>query len=177
MLLLIGLLALLTVLALAAVATYEYFRFRGDRFVTCPETKTRVAVKVDAAHSAVSAAIGNPQLRLCECTRWPEKKDCGQECLRQIETAPADCLVRNVVSRWYDDKRCTVCQRAIGPVHWHDHPPALVDDEGHTVEWKDVPLARLPDFLESHQPVCWNCHIVQTFRREHPELIVERKER
>lgn len=29
----------------------------------------------------------------------------------------------------------------------------------------------------SHQPVCWNCHIVQTFRREHPEMIVERKER
>jgi hypothetical protein len=23
-------------------------------------------------------------------------------------------------------------------------------------------------------PVCWNCHIAQTFRRVHPELVVVR---
>ena len=177
MLLLFAWLLLLTAVALGGVAAWEYFRFRGDRFVTCPETKTRVAVKVDATHTAMTAVIGNPQLRLCECTRWPERQDCGQDCLRQIEVAPADCLVRNVVSRWYDDKRCVVCHHAIGPVHWHDHPPALADEDGRTLEWKDVPLERLPEYMEKHQPVCWNCHIVQTFRREHPELIVERKER
>ena len=177
MLLLIATLLALTVLFVAGVAAFEYFRYRGDRFVTCPENRKRVAVKVDAAHSAIAAALGNPQLRLSECTRWPEKQDCGQECLRQIELAPAECLVRNEVSHWYEGKTCVVCHRAIGAVRWHDHPPALVGEDYRTVEWKDVPLDRLPEYMETHQPVCWDCHIVQTFRREHPEMITERKER
>ena len=159
------------------IAVYTYVRYRAARFVKCPENHRIEAVSVDAGEAALTAAIGNPQLRLAECTRWPEMKDCGQECVRQIEYAPEDCLVRNVVANWYRDKCCAVCGHTFGVVHWHDHAPALVDDQGHTVLWSDVPLAQLMTYLETHDAVCWDCHIVQTFRHDHPELVTYRKER
>jgi hypothetical protein len=28
--------------------------------------------------------------------------------------------------------------------------------------------------LGRHWPVCWSCHMSETFRRAHPELVVER---
>jgi hypothetical protein len=164
-------------LLVSAIAAFTFFRYRGARFVECPENKKTEVVRVSSGEAALSAAIGNPHLRLAECTRWPEMKDCAQECLKQIEYAPEDCLVRNVVAHWYADKRCAVCGHQFGVVHWHDHAPALVDDQGQTVQWSDVPLARLMEFLETHKAVCWNCHIVESFRHQHPELITHRKER
>lgn len=165
------------VVVVGAVAAFNYFRYRGARFVTCPENQRTEAVRVDAGEAAVSAAMGNPHLILSECTRWPELKDCDQDCLKQIEYAPEDCLVRNVVANWYKDKKCVACGTQFGEIHWHDHPPALAGDDRRTVQWSEVPLAQLVQFLDTHDPVCWNCHIVETFRRQHPDLITHRKER
>lgn len=174
---LIASILLAVLLVVGGIAAFTYFRYRGARFVKCPENQKREIVTVDAGEAAFSAAIGNPHLYLSECTRWPEMRDCGQDCLKQIEYAPADCLVRNVVAHWYQDRHCAVCGHVFGVIHWHDHAPALVDRDGRTVQWSEVPLARLVEYLESHDAVCWNCHIVQTFRHEHPELITYRKER
>jgi hypothetical protein len=33
----------------------------------------------------------------------------------------------------------------------------------------------LLDVFSTHRPVCWNCHVTETFRRLHPELVVDRK--
>jgi hypothetical protein len=164
-------------LVVSGVALYTYLHFRGARFVKCPETHAITAVTVDAGDAALSAAIGNPQLHLSQCTRFEGTPTCDQECLRQIEFAGEDCLVRNVVSHWYKDRKCAVCGHAFGEILWHDHKPALLDRDGRTVQWSEVPLAELVDYLDTHQPVCWNCHIVQTFRHDHPELVTYRKER
>jgi hypothetical protein len=174
---LIGGIVSATVLVLGGVAAFTYLRYRGARFVKCPDNRKIEAVTLDAGKAAFCAAIGNPQLELRECTRWPEMKDCGQECLRQIEYGPDACLVRNVVAHWYKGRRCAICGDAFGEIHWHDHAPALLDRNGQTVPWRDVPLEHLTAYMESHDPVCWNCHIVQSFRLEHPELITYRKER
>lgn len=64
-----------------------YLKYRGRMVVTCPETREQVGVRVDAKHAALTAAVGHPDLRLKSCTRWPEKRDCGQECLLQIVAA------------------------------------------------------------------------------------------
>jgi hypothetical protein len=56
-------------------------RYRGSRAVTCPENRQQVAVGFDALHAAVTRLAGSPDLRLAECTRWPERADCGQDCL------------------------------------------------------------------------------------------------
>ncbi|MBZ5596703.1 MAG: DUF1761 domain-containing protein [Acidobacteriia bacterium] len=58
-----------------------YVHFRGSRAVTCPETRQQVAVNFDALHAAVSGMGGRSKLRLAGCTRWPERADCGQDCI------------------------------------------------------------------------------------------------
>lgn len=150
-----------------------YFKFRGTRVVTCPENGQTVAVAVDAKVAAVTA-LPRPLLRLESCTRWPEKQNCGQLCLDQIEASPEDCLVRNMLTHWYEGKICVFCRRPLAAIHWHDHKPALLSPEGRTVAWTEVPPEHVPRALATHEPVCWNCHVAETFRREHPELVTDR---
>jgi hypothetical protein len=163
------------VLVLRAASTYR--RFRGTRVITCPETKKPAAVGVDAAHAAMTAAAGQTELRLSTCTRWPERESCGQECLKQIEAAPVECLARTMLTRFYEGKSCIVCGKHLGEIHWHDHKPGLVTPDYKVVEWSDVSPERLPDVLSTHSPVCWDCVIALTFRTQHPELVVDRSAR
>ncbi len=154
-----------------------FLTYRGTRVVTCPENGSVTAVEVDARHAAATAFHRQPELRLAECSRWPEKAGCGQECLRQIEAAPEDCLVKTMLVRWYAGKTCAYCGKPFGMVHWHDHKPALLGVDGRTAEWSQVPPQQVPEALDHDRPVCWNCHIAETFRREHPDLVVDRPER
>ena len=168
---------LITLAALYFVVPFvvgTYIRYRGKRVITCPETRQPAAIEVDAGHAALTAAVGHPDLRLKSCTRWPEREDCGQECLLQVELSPEDCLIRNILTNWYADKPCVSCGKQIGEIHWLDRKPALLSPEGKTVEWNDVPAEQVPGVLATHFPVCWDCHITETFCREHPEMIVDR---
>ena len=153
-----------------------YLTFRGTRVVTCPETGKRAAVEVNARRAAVTTVVGSPELRVRDCTRWPERRHCGQECLTEIETAPADCLVRSILAKWYAGRACVLCGKPIGEINWLAHEPALMDAAGYTFAWRDLPAERIFDWLATHRPVCWNCHIAETFRHEHPELVVDRPE-
>lgn len=151
-----------------------YLKYRGERVITCPETLKPAAVKVDATHAALTGAISHPDLRLKSCSRWPEREDCGQECLLQVELSPMDCLVRHILTQWYDSKRCVSCGRQFGEIHWLDHKPALLGPDGNTVEWSEVPPEKVPEVLTTHFPICWDCHITESFCREHPEMLVDR---
>lgn len=66
-----------------------YLKFRGTRLVTCPENSEPAAVTIDPKHVFMTGAVGEPDLRLSSCSRWPERQECAQECLRQIEAAPS----------------------------------------------------------------------------------------
>lgn len=151
-----------------------WLRYRGTRIVVCPESREMVAVEVDAEHAALSASQGRPQLRLEDCTRWPERQGCGQECLGQIESAPEACLLRSILADWYRGKNCAFCGRAIGEIRWHDHKPALSTPDGRLLSWSGFRPEQVIDVLASHKPVCWDCHLAETFRREHPELVTDR---
>jgi len=174
------LLGLLVVLVPAIVyeairALGTYLKFRGKRIVTCPENHRPVGVRVAAGKAAAQATIGAPHIRLKECTRWPEKEGCGQECLAQINAAPHECLVSTIVNKWYVGEICVYCQKPFHEISWHDHPPALTEFAGgKTIQWDEVPIENLQRTLVSHWPVCWDCHIAQSFRREHPELVTDR---
>ena len=152
-----------------------FFDYRGKRIVTCPETHKLVAVDVDAKQAALGAFLSEPTLRLNECSRWPERQDCGQECLQQIEADPENCLVWNIVSKWYEGKTCVYCHKPIGALHHLDHAPALLGPEHDTVEWNQLRPQQLPEVFRTYRPVCWNCHIAQNFRHVHPELVVDRE--
>lgn len=151
-----------------------FFKFRGKRLVTCPENKNPEAVNVAAGEAALGAFFNEPTLRLNQCSRWPERQGCGQDCLRQIETDADNCLVWNIVAKWYEGKTCVFCQKPIGPLHHVDHAPALLGPDFRTAEWKSVKPEELPKIFATHQPVCWNCHIAENFRRLHPELVTDR---
>ena len=74
-------------------AVQTYFTYRGKRLITCPETLTKEAVDVAAGKAAAEVFAGGSNLRLEECSRWPERRDCGQECLQQIVADPDNCLI------------------------------------------------------------------------------------
>jgi hypothetical protein len=155
-------------------AVRVYMTFRGKRLVSCPENHRPAAVRVAAGKAALEAMVGNQQIRLSECSRWPERQDCPQGCLAQIEEAPRACLVWTIINRWYQGQACVYCHKPFGEIHWHDHPPALLNQEHKTVQWNEIPAENLQDALGTHRPVCWSCHVAETFRREHPESVVDR---
>ncbi len=158
----------------ARLVIATYFRFRGKRVVVCPETRKYVAVEVDARHAAATAASGEPEIVLHSCTRWPERAGCDQDCVYQIERAPEDCRVRTMLDEWYKGKHCHFCGHTFAEIGWTDHKPALLSPEHHIVEWKEIRAEQVPNALNTHRPVCWNCLIAETFRIEHPELVTDR---
>lgn len=151
-----------------------YATFRGERLVSCPETHQPAAVRVAAGKAAAEALVGSEKLRLNECSRWPERQACPQDCMAQIKEAPQACRVWSIVNRWYEGRNCAYCSKPFGEIHWHDHPPALVNKDGKTMQWNEIPAEKLQAAMGTHQPVCWSCHIAETFRREHPNLVVNR---
>ncbi len=151
--------------------------FGGGQMIICPETGKEAMVEVDARHAALTTLIGQTDIRLENCWRWPLKENCGQECLLQLHVAPDDCLVRSVLMKWYRGKNCVFCERPFDEVNVIDHKPALLNPEGVTVEWSAIPLSAVNEAMVTYQPVCWNCHVAQTFRREHPDLVVDRTPR
>ncbi|MFQ5722846.1 MAG: hypothetical protein ACE5G6_00025 [Terriglobia bacterium] len=158
----------------ASAAVQAYWKYRGTRVITCPENRKPAGVEVDARHAAWGAAVATPRLRLKDCSRWPQRQDCGRECLRQIEAAPEACLVRNILTQWYQGKSCAFCGRPFTEIHWHDHKPALLAPAGEILDWSRLQPEEIPATLATHQPVCWNCDIAESLRREHPDLVVNR---
>lgn len=152
-----------------------YFEYRGERLVTCPETHKAAAVDVAAGEAAVGAFLSEPTLRLRQCSRWPERQDCGQDCLQQIQVDPENCLVWNIVSKWYADKKCVYCHKPFGQLKHLDHAPALLSPGHKTIEWGLLRPEQLPDAFSTYKPVCWNCHVTETFRRFYPERVVDRQ--
>jgi hypothetical protein len=163
-----------TAVFLLSSALHAYFKFRGARLISCPETGKPAAVEVDARHAAFTAPIRANGLRLKDCSRWPERKDCGQDCLRQIESSPEDCLVRTILTKWYKGKNCGVCGKTFGEITWLDHKPALMGPGKPSLEWSEIIPENIPNILTTHTPVCWDCYIAETFRRQYPELVVDR---
>jgi hypothetical protein len=175
---------LVTIVLLLAVGLFvfraipgvrAFFTYRGKRLVTCPETHKAEAVDVAAGEAAVGAFLSEPTLRLKQCSRWPERQDCGQECLQQIEVDPKNCLVWNIVSKWYEGKKCVFCHKIFGELHHLDHAPGLLGPDHKSVEWRELRPEQLPEVFTTYRPVCWNCHVAETFRRLHPELVVDRE--
>ena len=93
----------------------------------------------------------------------------------QIEVSPEECLLRNIIAKWYEGKPCVLCGKAFGEINWLDHKPAIMDGQGKTLEWGEIAPERIPAAMESHRPVCWNCHVAETLRRIAPDVVVDRE--
>ena len=58
-----------------------YNEYRGTRTVNCPETHRPVVVRFNALRAAMTGLAAKPQLKLDDCSRWPERADCDQACI------------------------------------------------------------------------------------------------
>lgn len=171
-----------SIILLAATAVFfgiRYFarartRYGGTQKIICPETGQQSMVELDAVRAALTSALGQPDIRLKSCWRWPLNENCGQECLTQLDGVPANCLVRGVLSKWYRSKTCVYCGKQFGEIHWTEHKPAVETNDGPLLEWDQVPIQDFEKALSTYVPVCWDCYIAQSFRRDHPDLVVYR---
>jgi hypothetical protein len=152
-----------------------YMHFRGARVVLCPETSAAAGVEMNALRAA-TPKLGrrSPKLVLQACSRWPERAGCGQACIRQIEAAPEQCLLRTILAQWYFGKDCALCHERFGEIHWTDHKPALMTTDGEAKAWQDVRAEDVFRITDTHVPICWRCYTVQSFCHEHPELVLNR---
>ena len=148
-------------------------RLRGPRIVTCPETGRPAVVAVDVRHAVVSGSGADAgSLRLRACSRWVERARCDEPCV--CEAAALASTPRAIVERLLKGKGCVFCGKPIEHVAFLGHYPALLQADGTTIAWPELPLERLQERLGTQRPVCWDCHITETFRRRYPELVTDR---
>jgi hypothetical protein len=146
---------------------------RGPRVVTCPETGRPASVTLDVRHAVASSLVAHaPQLRLQSCSRWIERGRCDEPCLCEA-AAPAS-SARAIVEREVKGKRCAFCGKRIERVAFLNHHVALLQPDQTTIEWRHVAPERLRDSLVAQLPVCWDCHVAESFRRQYPELVTDR---
>src|SRR5579871_1619293 len=81
------------------------WKFRGKRVITCPDNNRFELIKVNGADLA--------HLDVRQCSRWPEKLGCGQECIRQVQESPEGCLLHNYYTNWYCGKHCATCGKEL----------------------------------------------------------------
>lgn len=81
---LLGLAAIALGYVVAPIVIGVLTRYRGRRAVDCPETRTAADIEIDAGHAARTAFPGPPELRVKQCTRWPERRDCAQACTAHL---------------------------------------------------------------------------------------------
>jgi hypothetical protein len=148
-------------------------QMRGARVVSCPETGHLAGVAIDVRHAVASGLIGHaPHVRLCACSRWSERGRCDEPCA--WEAADPGSTTRAIVERALTGKACVFCGKRLEGVAFLDHYVALLQPDLTTIEWPQIPAERLRESLINQPPVCWNCHVAETFRRRYPELVTDR---
>jgi hypothetical protein len=139
-----------------ALSLQNYYQNRGRQSVTCPDSGQPVDVEVDNRFAFWTALRGQEHWRLQSCSRWPEKGDCGQECLAEIEPSPEN--VERLLTKWYEGKSCAICTRALSPSDWRRSRLAVLNEQQKLFELRHMFLEELQTALQHMRPLCWNCH-------------------
>ncbi len=95
-------LSAITVLAivyvLLPVALTTFARFRRQQSLRCPEASREAGLLFDPGRAALSACLGRPSLRVRNCSLWPARRGCGQQCSSLRESDMRE--VRRVRPDW-----------------------------------------------------------------------------
>jgi hypothetical protein len=84
LLIILAIIALGSIYVVLPVVADAYGRYRNSRKPVCPETGLPAEVLLDARRAAATAAFGKSELRVRQCSRWPEHRDCDQGCTQGI---------------------------------------------------------------------------------------------
>ena len=77
-----AIIALAVLYVMTPVALDTFSRYRTKRVLRCPETGEEAEVNIDAGRAALTSAVGRTLLRVKNCSLWPERKECEQDCLK-----------------------------------------------------------------------------------------------
>jgi len=165
-----------------ALSLQNYYANRGRQPVKCPDSGQPADVTVDRKFAFWAALRGQEHSRLESCSRWPEKGDCGQECLAQLEASPEN--IRSLLTKWYEGKSCALCARSLAPSDWQRSRLAVLNREQKLFELRQMTLENLASALENMSPLCWTCHqqerarqpiAVKHLKGERPVITVEQQ--
>ena len=145
------------------VSLQSYFRNRGRRTVICPDNREPVTVELDNKFAFSTALRGEEHDRLQSCWRWPEKGDCGQECLAQVNPSPEN--LERLLQKWYQGKSCAICERPLTPADRRRSRLALLNENQKLFELRHMHFDELPSALDHMAPLCWNCHQEERVRQ------------
>lgn len=163
--------AILLVALPIGISLQAYFRNRGRRTVMCPDNHQPVTVEVDSKFAFRTALRGAEHERLESCSRWPEKGDCGQECLAQVDPTPEN--LERLLQKWYQGKTCAICERPLTPADWRRSRLALLNEHQKLFELRHMHLEEIPTALDQMAPLCWNCHQEERARQAAPSRILK----
>ena len=86
-----------------------------------------------------------------------------------------DPTATDLLKRFFDGKSCAICKRVIAPVQRTGPKPGLLNPETHeTHAWDQIPNENLQAALDTHLPLCSACVLAESFRHDHPDLVVDR---
>jgi hypothetical protein len=152
-----------------ATAIRTWIRFRGVRVVTCPECRRPAAVTVDVGRAMVSAVRERADVRIDACSRWPERRGCGETCVPQIEASTEETRAKTIAARFFKDRRCVICGRRIGPLKPGPLQPGFMNSiTREAVPWFDVPAQDLSDAILERRPLCADCTLAESSRHPWP---------
>jgi hypothetical protein len=80
----IGYFALALLIPIVWAGTTIWRKSRRLRSVTCPRDGSIAMVGLDRWHAMRMHAIGDPETRIRQCSRWPHGAPCAQDCEAQI---------------------------------------------------------------------------------------------
>jgi hypothetical protein len=94
---------------------------------------------------------------------------------RHVKSNPHDAATTAQLRHFFEGRPCAACSRPIPPMHAGELRPGLLNaTTREAIGWNDIPAANLSTTLQSHVPICSNCLILETLRRQNPELVVDR---
>ena len=163
--------AILLVALPVGISLQSYFRNRGRRTVMCPDNHEPVTVEVDSKYAFTTALRGKEHTRLHSCSRWPEKGECDQDCLAQVDPTPEN--LERLLQKWYQGKTCIICARALTPGDWRRSRLALLNEKQKLFELHHMHLDELPSALDKMAPLCWNCLQEERARQATPPKLLK----
>jgi hypothetical protein len=85
----IAYLVLAFAIPVAIAVTPVWLGARRPRQVRCPVGGQLARIELDPWFAVRTHAVkGAPELCVRACSHWPERADCGRECLPQVEARP-----------------------------------------------------------------------------------------
>lgn len=139
---------------LLVLKAHQYFPRRAR--VLCPETRNPSAVRLDTSHAVKTFFTNVEELRISECERWPERADCQQDCLLQIDTKPV--ILERTLAKFYEGKLCARCNAVLTRNDWEHGSFAMVNINNVYIPAAKIPLSEMPMTLDGYRPLCRICH-------------------